>query len=261
MAVSKDQPGTPHEYQKKGETVTNRARILGLLRRLIETRSLVSVRLPSSREPFNSAILEADAERDLILLDELTPVAGHKALLKGRRLQVRARLKGVDIHFSGRLVSAGSEGGVAFYRLPFPKSIEYHQMRAYFRAQPSMGQPVSVRLRPPARGRDQQEVVPDILERMVAEGHLFDISQGGICAVISEGAVPFRAGSVLACALSMPDGEPLHCEVEIRNLGEEPRSGHPRIGARFVNLTPKAANRIAQLVLSIQREMIRKQGR
>src|SRR5258706_5691319 len=116
-------------FTEKAETITNEATIVSLLRRMQGEVSLLSVTIPGYGESYASAIWRILPERHYMLLDEMQPSEGHARFLREGRMRVRARLKGIDIRFSGELTEIGSEKGIAFYHIPIPEIIYYGQRR------------------------------------------------------------------------------------------------------------------------------------
>ena len=232
------------QYESTGERVRDEQRIHMLLRRVIEERVLLTVTLPGSSGHFSSAILDIDPDHDYILLDELTPAAGHEQLLKKRQMHVQARLKGVNLQFEGRLSSLSREDGTFTYRIAYPAEVTYHQKRAHFRVRIGMADDALVRFQP-----DEEHPI---------EGELIDISEGGICALLEKPAIELRTGASFPCSIHLDD-ESIQCEIETRTLREEgDRQQHQRVGFRFKNLTPQQRHHIARIVARMQRKALRK---
>ncbi len=239
-------PDPFQEYSPEIERISFAPQIASLLRRLQETRSLLSVTVAGSDELYNSAIVEVDAEFGYVLLDELTPVEGHMRLLQSRALHAHARLRGVDISFAGALQEAGEKDGIAFYRLPMPTLVNYRQRRANFRARVGMAIPVPIGLG----------------NRHIAEldGTLYDISIGGVGALVRAGSIAeLRQGSVFErCNIRLPKGREITCGLEIRYVSHDERRHALRIGGRYVDLGRAQEKIIEHFVAALERELLRK---
>ena len=244
--MSDEQPDTLHEYSPEIERISFAPQIASLLRRLQESRSLLSVTVSGSDELYNSAVVEVDSGLDYVLLDELTPSDGHERLLRSRSLHAHARLRGIDISFAGTLQEAGVRDGIAFYRLPLPSLVNYRQRRANFRAHVGMGIPVPVAL----GGRHAAEL----------DGTLCDISTGGIGAMLRSGrTTDLHEGVVLDhCSISLPIGREISCALEIRYVSHDERRHALRIGGRYVDLDRSQEKIVEHFVAALERELLRK---
>ncbi len=239
-------PDPFQEYSPEIERISLAPQIMSLLRRLQESRSLLSVTVAGSDELYNSAVVEVDTDHGYVLLDELTPVEGHLRLLQSRALHAHARLRGVDISFAGALEETGEKDGIAFYRLPIPALINYRQRRASFRARVGLGTPISVELGSPQ--------TPEL------DGMLYDISLGGIGAMMHAGKkTDLHQGSVFdKCEIRLPKGHEITCRLEICYVNSDERRHALRIGGRYIDLGRAQEKIIAQFVAAMERELLRK---
>ena len=233
-------------YDSGSEKVTNRFRVIDILNRLKDARSLVSVTIADSAEPYNSAILQVATDPDYLVLDELTPQQGHDRLLEKRTLRAFARLDGVEIRFAAELAEAGSDNGIAFYRLPLPRELDYAQKRSAFRAQVGMGLDVPIQLSDDRGNR--------------VEGRLSDLSVGGLGGVLPPD-VRVDKGTVLTCLMELPGVGRFTCPMEVRFAKVKPDPERLRIGGRFVDLTMGQERALQRSVNFLQRELLRKQTR
>jgi flagellar brake protein len=237
---------TTRNRQSRTEAITDPVRIVGLLNRVKDSHSLVTVRLPDSTRGYNSAVLEVDSANSQLQLDELKPSSGHNELLKAGRLQVNTRIKGIEITFDGIIVADGISDGIAYYRIKLPTSLEYSQQRAHYRATVGYATRVPVQLT-----RDNGESL---------SGNLNDISVGGIGIRFSTGlAKSLDPGELIPnCQLRLPTDIELTCEIEIRFQSVSVRGNSRMVGARFIQLSPAQENAIAQYVAALDRELVKK---
>jgi len=225
--------------------VTDPRRITQILQRLCDARSLLAARLPGRAESYATCILGVDVRAGRLALDELTPAAGHEALLRDRHLGVLARLDGVEIAFQITLEDVLWERGIAVYTLPFPRVLRYDQRRTAHRVTVRAAPPLSIRL---AR-EDGTEVLAEVR----------DISVGGLCLrtpYLAPGEIErgdhFPHGEIV-----LPDGRRLHCALEVRHVARAEGSRWVRIGVRFVDLPRGEQARIAHYIFRLEREHVR----
>jgi c-di-GMP-binding flagellar brake protein YcgR len=216
-----------------------------LLRRLLDQRCLLTVTVGNDPETYTSAVLEVVRDEGYLVLDELSPQGGHERVLDTRRLNVRARLDGIDIRFAARVTQIGDQDGLPFYKLPLPTRIDYPQRRQSYRVPVPMnrGLPVTVLL---PEGRE-------------LSGELRDISPDGLCARIKLGSPDPRGdrGAVAICRLKVDATRELVTDIEVCHVDAPLRGRVPRLGARFVMLRPDQARRIEQFCAELAREQRR----
>jgi flagellar brake protein len=235
------------QYQAKTEKVTHGPQIVALLRRLRDQRVLLSARVPGHPGQFNSLLLEVDPDRNFILLDELNPRAGHELVCQTGQLRVHCQCQGIELGFVCEVEVRQGQSGVSFYRAVLPDSIDYLQRRSSYRVRVGLDLAVPVRL-----------PVDDAAQ--AADGELFDLSLGGLGAVL-DSAVKLELGQILSCDLQLPKGETLRANIEIRFIRVDPAKSNQRIGASFRNLEPTQKQSVRRFVAQLEREMLRRKAR
>jgi len=232
------------EYKKQAEIVTDPVRVCSILRKIHDSRSLLSVTLPGVEGHFSTTLLEVSAENNCFELDELSPTSGHKQLLKIKQLRVYARLQGgVDARFNCKLKRLRKSDGYLSYVLHIPEKVDYYELRAYFRVPLSASTIIPVTL--------------SIADYQL-EVRLTDLSQGGIGLLNSDLPLEVEVGEIIPCSIALAPKEPLECEIEIRGLRSNEQMGEQRIGASFHQLTRAQKTNIAHHSSILQREWIRK---
>lgn len=226
------------------EHVGFRPQILSLLRRLHQGRCLLAVTLADDKQTYNSALLEVNAERDFIVLDELKPAKGHAALLAQRSCRVRAELKGVTVAFTAALIEAGNRDGIAYYRFVFPKSLHYDQRRAHYR--PRVGH------------ANRTAVALELPTGEVSTGILQDLSLGGLRIKLDREIVGLPSNTILPCRLTLPDGTVFACAIEVRFLSGAPAC---QLGGRFEPLAPAQRQLLQKFLRELEREELKKNPR
>jgi c-di-GMP-binding flagellar brake protein YcgR len=235
--------------QSEPQHVDNHAQITGLLRRLMDAHALVHITLPGENEYWLSAVIDVHPQENYLLLDELTPHEGNARMAQARRVIVSAQVQGVDISFASQLLGQGMSDGLVYYRLAFPEQVRYWQRRASYRARVSVA-----------------SVIPVVLQRAdqpTLHGELFDISAGGVGTrhKKSEGAVPMLGEVWEHCRIQLPEGQDIHCALEIRFIGQSEQDRSLRIGGRFVDIARPQLKQVENFVAALERERLRKARR
>jgi c-di-GMP-binding flagellar brake protein YcgR len=239
----------PSNYADSIEEITDPVRVAGILKRIHEQRTLLTLKLPDVSEHFLSAVLEVGGESAGFVIDELMPKEGNPALLKAQRLHVLAQCQGVEVSFSTTLAGAGRNEDGSFYRLALPTSIRYHQKRADFRVRVSRGKPLPVEL--------------SLATGEVLQGLAEDISYGGIGAEIAtpKGQALEQGQLIEQCKLKMSREETVEIMIEVRFARANQTGNKTRIGARFLNLGRPQERAIRALVATLEREWLKKNRR
>ncbi|MCC7413265.1 MAG: flagellar brake protein [Gammaproteobacteria bacterium] len=224
-------------------------RIAALLQRTFERHSLLTVAVSGSEDVFTSALLEVVADGRYVVLDELSPAAGHALISVGRRIHVSSRLEGVQLGFESIIRHVNSAGGIAYYQVPFPDALFHHQRREHYRAPVPLERGISVQLRT-AGGR-------------VITGELRDISRGGLSMRVDPGA-PERltAGDVVPrCVVRLADKRTVNAVLQVCYADQWGSTGRPRVGGRFLEIEPGSERVVDALVATLDRELARRAQR
>ena len=239
--------GQASRYESKAEKVTHFPQIVGLLRRIRDSRNLLTIRIPGSELTFNSMLLEVDADEGYILLDELNQPRGHELVQEKGVLRAFCRCQGVEINFVCRVQVEQSRDGVAFYRGVIPDSLSYYQRRSAYRVHVTLDTDIPVLL------------TLDEGERL--QGHLHDLSVGGIGLTLDT-EKELRQGLVIPdCTLKLPKGDPVRTDVEVRFARTDTEKHVTRIGGRFLHLPPKIEARLSRFVAQLERDLLRRKTR
>jgi c-di-GMP-binding flagellar brake protein YcgR len=237
-------PVKPFEYHSEGEQLTDPVQIGALLKKVKDSRTLIQVTVPGRSAEYNSALLDINREQGYLLLDELTPPDGHQLLREQGRLTVVIRLRGVSMRFTSNVLEIGGQAGIAFYRVEFPRQLYYLQRRAYYRVKLGMGLLVPL------------SITYEVSQSL--EGYLDDISVGGIGAELKQ-HLPFNRGDLLpACAIQLPSGEKVDCEMEVRFISQDDAQNKFHLGARFINLDRPRQSKLKRFVAETERELLRR---
>ena len=226
------------------EHIGFRPQILGLLKRLHQGRCLLAVSLDNTNSIYTSALLEIDAEQNIIVLDELRPESGHAELLARRRCRIRGELKGVTVLFTAELVDSGYRDGIAYYRLTCPTSLHYGQRRAHYRTRVGQSNKTTVEIQLPAG--------------QVLTGTLHDLSLGGLRIKLDHDTTGLSLNARLPCRLTLPGSTVFECTIEIRSLISAPV---PQLGGRFESFLPGQRQLLQKFLRELEREELKKNPR
>lgn len=229
------------------ELITAPRQIAAVLQRLAEARCLLTVRVADWKEDFASAVLKTGEPGTPLILDELTPEAGHARVTPGCRLRVRTTLNGVRLAFDTQVSEISGQGGIAFYLTTFPTAVDYRQRRKHHRVIVTADRPVSF------------EVADENGGVFVAE--LRNISLGGLYANFRTGiSRELRRGLVLDnCILRLPTQRGLETQLEVAHAEADDPNGYIRLGGRFLGLARPDRRELQRLVVELDRELARKQ--
>jgi c-di-GMP-binding flagellar brake protein YcgR len=212
-----------------------------VLKKALQYHCPLTVHLPNRPEPYTSAILEISAEQRLIVIDDLTPSPAPAELALGTSLNMRAIVEGVELRFAAQITQVGAQKGLRCYSVQFPTQVSYEQRRRQYRVAVPLSQAIEVHFD-----------LPD--DRFLA-GDLKDLSVGGLCARIREGRLDPALDShqLASCRVLLPNQQSIVTDVELLDFDAPERPRVPRLRARFVDISPTAARRVAQLCAEIER--------
>lgn len=224
----------------------NDAEIFVLLRRALNSRSLVAVTVEGGPESYNSAILEVVREGRYLVVDELNPKSGHAVMEAGRNLELRVLVDGIELRFRSHVVQVGSNDGLPYYKVAFPDDFSFDQKRDQHRIRVPLNQRYEVQL----LFEDDREVT----------GELRDLSMGGLSARVHAGRLDPEAdkNALVMCRLAISKEHSILADIEIRHISAAQHPRVPRFGARFVGLSPTVSRRIEQLCDELER--LRRRG-
>ena len=219
--------------------------ICQVLRRLLEQHCLLTVQIGSAPERFTSAILEVVRDGEFLVLDELTPHAGHLRLRDDRQIQVRGILDGLEVRFASKVAQISAKNELPYYKVPFPIRIDYPQRREVHRIPAPLhtGFPVSLLM----------------ADERIVSGELRDISPAGLGLRVRTRTIDITAdrNTIAICHVSLQPPSEFVADIQICHLDPPVRGRLPRLGARFIALQPGQTRRVEQLCAEFAREQRR----
>ncbi len=238
-----------YNYTQQHETITSPMRISALLRPVMERHITLTATLPDSNKFFNTILLSVEAENNRLIIDELNPKSGHDLFINSGKLTLHTMLEGVDVDFTVHLKKAGSENGIAYYELEFPKNIRYLQRRNIFRVPVSAAEKIDIEIH--------------LSENTIFTGELSDISAEGMCI-----RFPKKNNMALKnyteetqCFIKLPNKSQIRCAFQIRHSCIHESSNSLHIGGRFERLDKIQRRAIERFVSEIQRKNRQKMTR
>lgn len=225
----------------EGVSAGEEAEIYVLLRRAFNARCLLTVFVGPQHEAYTSAILEVVRDGRYLVIDELAPSGGHAHMSPDREIEVRALVDGNELRFHTRVLQIGEDDGLPYYKVAFPRAVEYAQKRERYRVPVPMNQRFEVQL----VFDDDREV----------SGELRDLSPGGLSARIHTGWLDpvVDRNAIVMCRLALSREASILTDIEIRHVHSAQHPRVPRFGGRFVKPSPTAARRIAQFCADLER--------
>lgn len=231
--------------EPQAERISNSARMVALLQRLVDERIILMVHLPGDNVRYNSALLAVKPNSQTLTLDELTPRSGNDKALNAKKLHITARMGGAFVRFRATIARAETRDDAISYSLPFPSFIIYEQRRNAFRARIPDHINVNVSL----EKAESETIVAD----------LTDISTSGVGFTLDpEIEINSDNDELYVCKFALPGGESLACELEIRFAAVDEKTKKRTIGGQFINMFGPQRKTIEKFVMFLQRETIRR---
>jgi c-di-GMP-binding flagellar brake protein YcgR len=233
----------PNDTQlERGDKVTDISRTTGILKRIVEHRTLLTVTFPKKSGTYNSAILEVHPDQQYLLLDELNPKEGHTQFLASKTVNIRASVKGVETRFSAQLQDVIHENGIYAYKVAFPREVWHLQRRQRFRVSIGVGKRIAVQMK--------------TKEGTILNATMQNISASGMGMVISSDIRLARGTIIPECTFTLAGGDRITCQLEIRYSSTQMQPDGIYAGGRFYNLSRAEQRLISKQITRIQRDLI-----
>ncbi|GAB4361467.1 MAG: hypothetical protein Kow00128_00270 [Deltaproteobacteria bacterium] len=112
------------------------------LRRVIDSRTPVSLWIDSHFIKFSTRIESITRAGDGILLLSLSPAAGNEMIRKSGTVKIEYLYERVPYHFESSWEGEETEGGGVSHRIALPERIEFVQRRDAYRVEPPVSEPL-----------------------------------------------------------------------------------------------------------------------
>ncbi|MBV1932705.1 MAG: flagellar brake protein [Porticoccaceae bacterium] len=225
------------------QTITDLAQRTQVLRRLLDSRCLLSVSLSNHNDSFLSTILAVDKERLSLDIDELNPHIEAIKLLNSQHLDITGQLEGVSVRFSARVNKVQTRDETAYYTLAFPAEIYYAQQRQHYRIYLGMLQRPEIQL--------ENEGHPPII------GEVVNISLGGAMVLLPHDAKADTFDQTLNCQIIFRNGKKFTATIEIRHQRAHPKTGQIEISILFLKLSRAQEKELQKHTAYLERENVR----
>jgi len=225
--------------ERRPDHIITRPEILGILKRIFENRSLLSIKLEQHPQPCNSTILGIDSRKGLLLIDDLFP-APPVDPERNTPLHIFTRLNGICVNFSCVLKAAGQSQNHRQYQLALPNRVHYHQRRRHYR----------IPLGWTAAGLHWQA------GKNATNAILTDISASGIGARIENSlGMDLESEHVLEpCTLTIPGFMQMDLALRVRSVRSNLPERNVYFGAEFIRLDHHQQKLLQQLMPHLDRE-------
>ncbi|HYG06886.1 MAG TPA: flagellar brake protein [Stenotrophomonas sp.] len=230
--------------------VRNPRQVRGLLRALIDQRSLVSAHIGGRDQSFPSAVLEVDEDEGWLLLDASPNETSNRAAAAATHLLCFAQLEKVRIRFRLDNVERIEHEGHAAFRASLPGTIYHLQRREYYRLEtPITDSPTCVITLD--ADADDAAAEQSLCLRVI------DISAGGLAVGLPSGSPLLEVGHVYRrCELRLPEQAPIPVALGIcsqtRQVLANGVESH-RVGIRFEELPRGADEAIQRYIFRVDR--------
>ncbi|MEX6503096.1 flagellar brake protein [Pseudomonas zhanjiangensis] len=234
--IEDDGPQPPKVLKAPVEIVAN-------LRQLQQNHDPLIITFEGRNQRFQSYVIEADRDKNQLVLDEMIPNDAERFLNNGELFNIEAFHEGVRVAWQCRQPVAISEyQGARCYICPMPEEVHYHQRRNAFRAPLKQSDQVKVEL----AGDKLSSPLP---------GQLLDISATGCKLRLSGDATRgLKTGQVYeSFTAQLPFGA-MTTAVELRYLQYEEKLDVTVAGVRFYRMSGLVQRQVERFVYQLQRE-------
>ena len=232
-----------NQYEPHVEAVTNRSRILHLLKRVKAGRDSLTLMLPNIETPFISNLTDISSKDNTLSLDEVVSQDGHQWLVDGKEFMVFGQLKGVSIRFTSRVQSINTNGDYLDYICELPNLISSTERRDNHRVQLSLILQPSLII-----SSDRKSLI----------GRAVDISIGGIGLVVGEKPEFEVATKIDDCVINLSDNAgSVPCLVRICHILQKEQKHEWKIGLQLLGMTDQHHKIWRNWVMDAERKLLR----
>lgn len=226
--------------------ITDHNKIVSLLAEIEGGSPLCTIQIDGAPEDYSSSILGIKADKNLIIIDELTPGDGNRLLQTQKSLKLSTFHKGIHLSFGLSAIETGSSHGIAYYKAAIPGRVYYPQRRRSPRIEISA---IDIKF-------------SGISERtgISVSGRLFDLSRSGAGVDVTANRARIQRGDLIKqCRINVDDHD-MEFDFAVRFVkSAAPNSPRVQMGGLFENLSNKSQAKLSYFVASLERMEIRKQ--
>ncbi len=224
--------------------VTKKPEIIALLNQAYKKKAFLTLQIGDQDQSYTTALIGVYPDHDLVVLDELSPTAGHKQFLQNREAKVTGRVNGVELRFETRLIGVGSKSDIAFYKVAMPAALYFRQQRQSYRVSLKGA---NVPFFSPGSG-----MIPSM------RGFILDLSAGGV-GVILDHKVPLSCGDTLEmCVITLPERGDIKFTLQVDAVRDNARGGGMNFGGHFCKLSKAEQTILQKYIAEAQRKYAKK---
>ncbi len=234
------------KHKQQYETISDPVQIKAFLKKIMDSRILLSVTIPGDNDVYNSTINSIDNDNHQIKIDQLHPKHEHTKLLQKKELTVFAVIEDIDLSFTSALVDVNDQSDTPCYTLSFPLNIKYYQKRSSYRVQIIRSLSIPVKLT-----YKSGEIIEGELDNISPEGMRIRFADNLPNTMKNEISIP-------KCEFELPDDGYILCSVELRHVVHGENGDVSYIGIRFQSLPPPEQRSVNRFATSIERKLRRR---
>ncbi len=219
--------------------------IENILKKLLLQHTLFTAYVNGGAHPCSSLLLEMSQDKQYLVIDEFCPRNMNKDIRIKDRINISGSNAGVTINFSSQILDMAEQDGNPYYKIQFPKVIEYCQRRQSHRVPVGISDPV--------------KVIFVTENNLMINGELRDVSLGGFSVRLNHSVSDdIQAGDELPkCILQMPKGSRIVCSVEVRRNYTNAGSNMPMMGAMITDINKQDKRVLQQFIAKLERDMMK----
>lgn len=204
-------------------------------------RSPLTLYLDNDENPYASLILELDAQKQILVLDELFPQEGNMKVRSGQNIAIACRSNGISVKFDCRIKKVIDHHGIKGLLVEFPEDLDYMQRRETFRCKVPHAYPLIAQFILP-----NQPNFRATIEDISLTGMRLKVPHN-----ITEHLSPRK--QVDNCKIVQPNDQIIHCHFKICYYEYKPEYHGTLIGCEFKMLPPVEQREVNKLVTHLQR--------
>ena len=234
----------PIEYQQQYEAIDAPERIFSLLKHVIGNETSLKIVPDNGDELFQTSLQTIDYDRKLLSLKKIAYTFGHLMVIDSKTLTVYTQRDGAEVSFTTYLKRYSDKNG-GIYEIRFPEQVKYRQRRMSHRVHLSFAMNITA------------EFYGDKGQKF--QGHLRDISNDGMRLQFSSvNPMEFREKSLIKnCLISLPNREPMNCNLQIQHKHGHVRNTGCTIGASFYQMSIEQKKEIQKFIAGLERRLLR----
>lgn len=220
--------------------VTNRADIVGKMRRIAKAQCLITAVFNGGARSMNTAIVDVIQDMELIALDISFNETTNQQILEADRVTFKTDMEGIEVQFAAKSIVKAKYQGQAVFAIPIPDRMLWVQRRDSYRISVPQSMSASIGINNGNGGTDKYRVL--------------DISAGGLAIEDDRHRLNLDPGTLLNCRLHLPGHGDVAVTLEVLNrfqVKRGKRDAGQRLGCAYVNLNPSFGAAIQRYIYAL----------